>query len=481
MSVTPNRTPDSNGWYNRAVGFSASGSNYGPSGAGSCDADTSYDGPDSASASVLMSCTDGAGNSGSGSARFMYDDTAPSVTVSLARGADHNGWHNHAVGYGVSARSDATSGIASCDASDTYSGPDDATASVSRTCTDVAGNVGSDTALFKYDATAPADVATTLNRVADHNGWYNAPVGWTTNGDDLTSGIDTCDSDTYNGPDGTGLTVSGRCVDKAGNPSASVSAAFKYDNTNPNVSGTLARAADHNGWYNTSVSYSFASSSTDDTSGIDSASCTSGTYNGPDGSSVTVTGTCSDNAGNSANGSTPPFKYDNTDPTLAPTISPNPVLLNGSATASANANDATSGVDSSSCDPVNTGTIGANQSVSCSATDKAGNSNTANATYSVKADFNGFLQPIDGHSVNTGKYGRTYPIKWQLRDSSGALISDSAAQLLVGTMTGGQKAVSCTSFDLTDTDALEASTTGNTALRYDATSDQFIYNYKAPS
>ena len=102
-------------------------------------------------------------------------------------------------------------------------------------------------------------------------------------------------------------------------------------------------------------------------------------------------------------------------------------------------------------------------------------------TYGVKAAFDGFLQPIDGHSVNTGKYGRTYPIKWQLRDSSGALISDSAAQLLVGTMTGGQKAVSCTSFDLSDTDALESATTGNTALRYDATSDQFIYNYKAPS
>jgi hypothetical protein len=48
-------------------------------------------------------------------------------------------------------------------------------------------------------------------------------------------------------------------------------------------------------------------------------------------------------------------------------------------------------------------------------------------------------------------------------------------------MTGGQKVADCTTFALEPTDALEESTTGNTALRYDATSDQFIYNYKAPS
>src|SRR5260370_14064794 len=77
-----------------------------------------------------------------------------------------------------------------------------------------------DSALFKYDNTAPTGVATALNRVADHNGWYNAPVGWTTTGADATSGIDLCSSGTYSGPDGTGLLVSGRCTDKAGNTSA---------------------------------------------------------------------------------------------------------------------------------------------------------------------------------------------------------------------------------------------------------------------
>jgi hypothetical protein len=89
------------------------------------------------------------------------------------------------------------------------------------------------------DTTPPENVTTTLNRAADQNGWYNHPVGWTTNGTDAASGIASCDSGTYSGPDGTGLTVSGKCTDNAGNASASVaSAAFKYDATAPTTTIT---------------------------------------------------------------------------------------------------------------------------------------------------------------------------------------------------------------------------------------------------
>lgn len=168
-------------------------------------------------------------------------------------------------------------------------------------------------------------------------------------------------------------------------------------------------------------------------------------------------------------------------PTLAPSVSPNPVLLNGTATASANAEDALSNIASQNCDRPNTSNIGGGQSVNCTATDNAGNSASGSATYAVGTSFHGFLAPINGDAVNTGKTGRTYPIKWQLKDANGSLISDSAAQALVGSMTGGQKAVSGSEFNLLDTDVLETATTGETSLRYDATSDQFIYNYKAPA
>ena len=114
-SVTVNlaRDPDHNGWYNHGVGYRAVGSDA-TSGIAGCDPGAVYDGPDSATASVTLDCTDNAGNEGSGSKAFKYDDTDPSVTVNLARDPDHNGWYNHGVGYRA-VGSDATSGIAGCD------------------------------------------------------------------------------------------------------------------------------------------------------------------------------------------------------------------------------------------------------------------------------------------------------------------------------------------------------------------------------
>ena len=76
------------------------------------------------------------------------------------------------------------------------------------------------------------------------------------------------------------------------------------------------------------------------------------------------------------------IKRDATTPTLAPVVSPNPVLLNGTATAQPNANDAGSGIASSSCATPNTASVGS-QSVTCTATDNAGNTATATAGYQV--------------------------------------------------------------------------------------------------
>ena len=76
------------------------------------------------------------------------------------------------------------------------------------------------------------------------------------------------------------------------------------------------------------------------------------------------------------------IKRDTTAPTLSPTVSPDPVARDSSATATSNATDATSGVASESCDPVDTSSIGPG-SVTCTATDLAGNTATADASYTV--------------------------------------------------------------------------------------------------
>ena len=113
--------------------------------------------PDSADASAQGTCTDVAGNSAQPrSASFKYDGTPPvAVAPSPARPPDANGWYNHPVAIAWNG-ADGASGLAGCTAL-TYAGPDSGSATVSGTCTDVAGNAAPAVAFpLRYDQTPPA-------------------------------------------------------------------------------------------------------------------------------------------------------------------------------------------------------------------------------------------------------------------------------------------------------------------------------------
>ena len=116
---------------------------------------------------------------------------------------------------------------------------------------------------FKIDTDAPSVTGGVPSRAADANGWFNQPVTVSFTGSDATSGIASCTSGSYGGPDSATASVSGTCRDNAGNVSAAATWALKYDATAPSVSPSAERAPDGGGWYNHSVAVAFAGSDAD--------------------------------------------------------------------------------------------------------------------------------------------------------------------------------------------------------------------------
>jgi hypothetical protein len=84
VTAAPDRQPDANGWYNRALTVAYSGTD-GTSGVASCSAASQYGGPDNERASVAGACTDNAGNMATVSHAFKYDATPPTLFAVTAR------------------------------------------------------------------------------------------------------------------------------------------------------------------------------------------------------------------------------------------------------------------------------------------------------------------------------------------------------------------------------------------------------------
>jgi outer membrane protein assembly factor BamB len=126
--------------------------------------------------------------------------------------------------------------------------------------------------------------------------------------------------------------------------------------------------------------------------------------------------------------------------------------------------------------PIDTATVGA-KTFTVTAADNDGNTGSVTRHFSVTYSFSGFQTPVNSpNTVNTGRAGRTYPVRWQLRDASGNFITTLNA--VVGVLV---RSTSCSDFTSDPTDALEAQTTGNTSLRYDTATHQYVYNWATPS
>jgi hypothetical protein len=220
--ANPNPAPAANakGWNNSDVtitwNWSDNGSGIDPA---NCTTSSTSSG-EGVAITLTASCTDKVGNTSTATYTVKVDKTAPAVTATPDRAPDSNGWYNAPVTFSFSGNDGSGSGGVTCNAPKTYSGPDSATASITGKCTDAAGNVGSATPSFKYDATKPT-ISISVPSATSY--LLNQVVTVSFSCDDILSKIDTC----------TGTVANGGKLDtaSAGSKSFIVNAKDKAGNT----------------------------------------------------------------------------------------------------------------------------------------------------------------------------------------------------------------------------------------------------------
>ena len=167
----------------------------------------------------------------------------PIINYSLSGTAGANGWFVSSVTVSWSVNFQGVPVSSSgCEAAIAIA---DDTKGTTRTCTasNAEGTTTAATREIKIDKTPPAVTAATPARPPDTNGWYRSPVALAWAGSDATSGIASCTSTTYGGPDGAAAPA-GTCTDAAGNVSSPLAFPLQYDATAPVLSGVSAAAGD---------------------------------------------------------------------------------------------------------------------------------------------------------------------------------------------------------------------------------------------
>ena len=251
----------------------------------------------------------------------------------------------------------------------------------------------------KVDKDAPTTV-TSFSGKLGANGWYNGPVTVTlipTDIDgpaDITAtsySVDGVPAMTYYIPfqvSGDGIhTVQFRSVDQAGNVETVKSMTFMIDSTSPTITDGRTPAANGSDWNNSAVAVTFQCS--DALSGLATGSPPAPVTVSTQGAGQSVTGTCADLAGNTASLTVPDINIDFTPPILGNMPSDITVQATGPTGATVNYPSpiATDNLDphpALSCTPASGLFAVGDTSVTCSATDAAGNSSSASFTVHVQ-------------------------------------------------------------------------------------------------
>ena len=316
----------------------------------------------------------------SGNTALHYDRslaTPPTIAATSTPGANAAGWNNTNVTVGFTC-SDPVFSITSCSAPVTVT-VEGANQVVTGTAVNQAGFSASTSITLNIDKTLPV-ISGTAAPPANAAGWNKSNVVVSFLCADALSGIAACSAPVAISAEGAGQVVTGAAVDKAGN-TATTSATINLDKTSPTITASITPPPNAAGWNNSNVTVTFTCS--DAISGI--YSCPGPVQVTTEGSGQAISGTATDKAGNSASTSIT-VNIDKTAPTITATATPAANAAgwnNSTVTVAFTCSDAGSGI--ATCPvPVQVTADGANQAISGTATDKAGN--TATATVSINLD-----------------------------------------------------------------------------------------------
>lgn len=334
---------------------------------------------------------------------------------------------------------------------------------------------------LQWDNIAPT-VSHTLSPAPNAAEWNKTDVTVTFDAkdDDKGSGVSSVTAPVIVSEETSGLVVIGTATDKAGNVGTD-DVTVRVDKTAPTLAGTITSGLLGNGgWYVSPVTVTFTCS--DSLSGLTASACPDPMILSANGTNNSASGKVLDKAGNDATVAVGGIKIDSEKPMLTQAdvnVQDQTYKLGSTPVATCSARDAVSGVAGCTVSVTGGNANGVGTfTYTAVATDNAGNTTTVTGSYKVTYRFDGFLQPINdtahqvGVSTSIFKAGSTVPVKFQLKDASGRVVQPTAAPVWLTPVKG-----SATSAPV-DESVYSATADSGSAFRYDATAQQYIYNWK---
>jgi len=364
------------------------------------------------------------------------DGDPPTIVAALTPPPNAAGWNKTDVNVSFSC-ADATSGIASCSPAVSITG-EGANQVVTGTAIDGAGHSTSVSVVVNVDRTAP-NIAAHLSGPPNAAGWHTSGVTVSFECADALSGIQSCPGSVSVG-DGAGQTISGAAVDRAGNV-ASASVTLNVDTAPPIIKAKVDPPPNAAGWNRTEVTVSFECA--DATSGI--ALCCAPVPITGDGANQWTTGTATDKAGHTVSVSVV-VNLDRTPPTIAAQLSGSPNAAGwhtGGVNVRFECGDALSGIQS--CPgPVSVGD-GAEQNVSSTAVDWAGNTASASVILNIDATPPTIRARVDPAPNAAGWNNANVTVSFECTDATSGITSCSDAVLI--TNEGAEQVIAGTATD----------------------------------